>query len=240
MRQLELKIQDKLKQDFPREIAVLEDAMDILAMYGELLRDQTPFNKPTDTPNDLLKANAKDRCLTAQIMLVIHATEILKASRLLLLTGYISSAMSCLRTSYEALDNAHICSIVDEQAIRFFTGNYIDVKINVPAPDQLKDEVAKDIKRALSNVGVHPNYKSLETQGYFDASIFDTKHRNTYEFCFLRSLWTFFTVQLYLLAYLVEKWPNLMKEIPNVVQAASDLRKMIDSTQQGFMQRAKQ
>lgn len=228
-----------MKQDFTREIAALEDAIDVLVMYGELLKDQSPYNKPSHSLDDLLKASAEHRCLTTQIMLLNHSIGNMKASRILLLTGYIGPAMSCLRTSYESFQNAHICSVLDDQAIRFLTGKDINKKMEIPTPSQLESETAKEIKRVLSNVGVHPTYKSLENQGYFEASIFNEEHKIGYEFYFLRSLWSFFTIQLYLLVYLVERWPRLIKEIPNVVQVATNLRKMIDSTENGFRQRAK-
>jgi len=239
MRQIELNVFNKLKKDFPTEIEVLEKGMDILVMYGELLREQSPYNKPSHTLEDILRASAEHRCLTTQIMLLNHSIGNIKASRLLLLTGYIGPAMSCLRTSYESFQSAHICSVVDEQAIRFLTGKTIDKKVEIPTPSQLEDETAKEIKKVLSNVGVHPSYKSLEIQGYFEGAIFREEHRESYEFYFLRSLWSFFTIQLYLIVYLVEKWPKLIKEIPNIVQVATDLRSMIDSTMDGFMKRAK-
>lgn len=240
MRQLEVNIFNKLKNDFSAEIEVLEKGIDTLVMYGELLKDQSSYNKPSNTLDDLMKTSAEQRCLTTQIMLLNHSIGNLKAARLLLLTGYIGPAMSCLRTSYESFQNAHICSVLDEQAIRFLTGEVINKKVEIPTPNQLKEEEAKEIKRVLSNVGVHPSYKSLENQGYFEGSIFHAEHRVTYEFLFLRSLWSFCTVQLYLLVYLVEKWPKLLKEIPNVVQVATDLRKMYDSTMKGVSERAKE
>jgi len=239
MRQLELNVFNKLKKDFPTEIEVLEKGVDVLVMYGELLRDQSPYNKPSHTLDDLLKSSTEHRCLTTQIMLLNHSIGNIKAARLLLLTGYIGPAMSCLRTSYESFQNAHICSVLDSQAIRFLTGKAINKKVEITTPSQLKEETAKEVKKALSNVGVHPSYKSLENQGYFEASIFKEEHRVSYEFYFLRSLWSFFTIQLYLLVYLVEKWPKLIKEIPNVVQVATDLRSMVDSTMDRFQQRAK-
>ena len=237
MRQLELNVFNKLKKDFPTEIEVLENGIDVLVRYGELLKGQSPYNHPSDTLDDLLKASTEHRCLTTQIMLLNHSIGNMKAARLLLLTGYIGPAMSCLRTSYEAFQNAHICSVLDEQAIRFLTGKVINKKGEIPTPSQLEEETAKELKRVLSNVGVHPSYKSLENQGYFEGSIFHEENRVTYEFLFLRSLWSFFTVQLYLLVYLVEKWPKLIKEIPNVVQVAADLRKMHDSTMEGVRKR---
>ena len=119
-------------------------------------------------------------------------------------------------------------------------------KVNVTSGLDKKGKViintrktAKEIKRVLSNVGVHPTYKSLENQGYFEASIFNEEHKIGYEFYFLRSLWSFFTIQLYLLAYLVERWPRLIREIPNVIQVVTNLKKMLDSTESGFLQRAR-
>ncbi len=238
MRQLELNVINKLRKDFPTEIEILENAIDVLIKYGELLKDQSLYNKPSNTLDDLLKASSEQRCLTTQIILLNHSIGNLKASRLLLLTGYIGPAMSSLRTSYESFQNAHICSVLDEQAIRFLTGKDINKKVKIPTPTQLKEDAAKEIKGILSNVGVHPSYKSLENQAYFEGSIFHAENRVTYEFLFLRSLWTFFTIQLYLLVYLVEKWPKLIKEFPNIVQVATGLRKMIDSTAEGVRLRA--
>ena len=99
MRKLELNIFNKLKKDFPAEIEVLEKGMNIIVMYGELLRDQSEYNKQSNTINDLLNASVEDRCSTTQIMLINHSIGNIKASRLLLLTGYIGPAMSCLRTT---------------------------------------------------------------------------------------------------------------------------------------------
>lgn len=239
MRQIELNVLNKLKQDFPTEIEVLEKGMDVLVRYGELIKNQSPYNKPSNTLEELLRASAKHRCLTTQIMLLIHSIRNIKASRLLLLTGYIGPAMSCLRTSYESFQNAHICSVVDAQAIRFLTGKPINKKVKIPTPSQLEEERARELKEVLSKVGVHPSYKSLEIQGYFQLSIFKEDQRVSYEFYFLRSLWSFFTIQLYLIVYLVERWPKLIKDIPNVVQIATDVRSMIDSTLDGFHQRSK-
>ncbi|MFC1931868.1 hypothetical protein ACFLXJ_06695, partial [Chloroflexota bacterium] len=144
-----------------------------------------------------------------------------------------------LRTSYESFQSAHICSVLDEQAIRFLTGKTINKKVEIQTPSQLQDETAKEIKKVLSNIGVHPSYKSLENQGYFEGSIFKEENRISYEFLFMRSLWSFFTIQLYLVVYLVEKWPKLILEIPNVVQVAKDLRSMYDSTMDRFLQLSK-
>jgi len=88
-------------------------------------------------------------------------------------------------------------------------------------------------------VGVHPSYKSLENQGYFEASLFKDQQRGTYEFYFYRSLFTFFEIQLYLLVYLVEKWPSLIREVANIVEVATDLRKMYDKTVGEFQKRAR-
>ncbi len=126
MRQLELNVFNKLLKDFPIEMEAMEKGIDVLVMYGEFLQEQSPYNKPSDTLDDLFKASANDRCLITQIMLLINSIENLKASRLLLLTGYIGPAMSLLRTSYESFENAHICSIMDQQAIRFLNGEVVN------------------------------------------------------------------------------------------------------------------
>jgi hypothetical protein len=238
MRQLELNMYNKLKQDFSTEIEVLEKGLDVLVMYGEKIKEQSAYRDKTNKVDDLLKANSSDRCLNVQIMLINHSIMVVKASRILLLTGYQVSAMSCLRTAYESLQTAHICSVLDEQAIRFLMGKDINKKVKIPTPNHLKGEVARDLKRSLSNVGVHPNYKSLEIQAYFEGSIFHEENRNTYEFLFLRSLWSFFTIQLYLLGYLVEQWPRFIKEIPDVEQVANELITIIDKTLDGVLKRS--
>ncbi len=90
MRQLGIDILNKLKKDFPSEIEVLEKGMDVLVMSGELLKDpSSPYHKSSHALDDLLKASAEERRSITQIMLLIHSIETLKASRLLLLTGYI-------------------------------------------------------------------------------------------------------------------------------------------------------
>jgi hypothetical protein len=55
---------------------------------------------------------------------------------------------------------------------------------------------------------------------------------------FLRSLWSFFTIQLYLLGYLVEQWPRFIKEIPDVEQVANELITIIDKTLDGVLKRS--
>jgi len=45
---------------------------------------------------------------------------------------------------------------------------------------------------------------------------------------------------LYLIVYLVEKWPKFIKEVPSVVQVATNVSRMVDSTMEGFQQRAKE
>jgi len=239
LRQLELQILNKLKKDFPTETEVLEKGIDTLVLYGEQLKDLSPYNKWSNKLDDLLHASAEHRCLITRILLLNHSIGHLKAARLLLLTGYIVPAMSCLRTSYESFQNAHICGALDEQTKRFLAGKKINKKVNIPTPSQLSENTAKDMKEALSSVGVHPSYKSLENQGYFEGSIFRKENRVTYEFIFLRCLWSFSTMQLYLFAYLVETWPELIKKIPDAVKVATELRKMVDYTKDEFMKLAK-
>lgn len=166
MRKLEIEIFNKLNKDFPDEIEVLEQAIDVLVLYSDYIAYNSPYDKPTDTLEDILQASPDDRCLVSQVMLLGFSIESIKAAQLLLLTGYIGPAMSSLRTGYEAFHNAHICSIVDEQAIRFLQGKTINKKVDIPVPEQLDEEIVKSIKYILSNIGVHPSYKSLENQAY--------------------------------------------------------------------------
>lgn len=239
MRQIELNVYNKLKKDFPSEIEVFEKATDALVIYSESLKDQSPYYPTSNIISELLNTSVEKRCVTTQIILISHSVANIKAARLLLLTGYVGSAMSCLRTSFESFQDAHICSISDTEATKFLTGSKINKKVTSLSPVQLEEYTTTEIKKILSNIGVHPSYKSLENQGLFEGTVFHEEYRVTYEFLFLRSIWSCFSIQLYMLTYLAKKWPDILNKIPSGIQVLSNLNNMLQRTAEGVEKRAR-
>lgn len=223
MRKLEQNIYQKLNQDFSTEIAMLEKALDIIIQCTRILIRKIPLLDKPNLRANLLNANPQERCSATHTMLVNHAITFLRSARLLPLTGYTVPSLSCLRTALESLQNAYICSINDDQAIRLLTYKHLNKKLEINYPIQLDKTLAKEIKSTLSKYGVHANFEALETQGLYEGSIFIEENRTTYEFLFLRSIYSFLTICLLLLNYLLNAKRYLKKEIPNAINLAQEM-----------------
>ncbi|MFC1903919.1 hypothetical protein ACFLW9_03445 [Chloroflexota bacterium] len=232
MRQLELNILNKLTKDFPKEIDTLEKATDVLVSCIELLSAQSPFLRRAFSRQELIDTDAKNRCETVQIMLLMHSVTYLKAARQLLLTGYLTPSMSCARTAYESSQTADICSTKDGEAMKFLQGKHINKKAQVVVQVPFTHHNVQEIKRILSEVGVHPNYLSLENQAIFEGAISGAENTIMYEFLFLRCLRTLLAAQSDLLIHFIRAWPHLVNAIPGIRDTASLMKKVMDDTLQ--------
>jgi len=227
VRKLEQIIMQKTKKDFPVEIELLEKGVDTIVKCEQVLQQTSPLLDKPGLRANLLNTNQHDRCYTTQTLLVSHSITFLKAARLLLLTGYIAPSLSCLRTAFESFQNAHICSTLDDQAIRLLEGRRLNKKMSIDYPIQLDEATAKEIKYTLANYGVHANYEAIETQALYEGSIFVEENRAAYEFILLRNIYSFLTIVLLLLDYLLDSKQFLMQELPAAIDIARDIARKI-------------
>jgi len=223
MRKLEQDIYQKIKHDFATEITMLETGLNTAIRCAQILIQKSPLLDKPNLRANLLNTNQQYRCSVTHTLLVSHAITFLRAARLLLLTGYIVPSLSCLRTAFESFQNAHICLVLDDQAMMLLKGKHLNKKVEINYPIQLDNAVAKEIKNTLSNYGIHPNYEALETQALYEGSIFIEKNRATYEFIFLRNVYSFLTISLLLLDYLIDIKQFLKKELPDAENVARDI-----------------
>lgn len=223
MRKLEQDIYQKIKHDFATEIAMLETVLNTTVRCAQILVQKSPLLGKPNLRANLLNTNQHDRCSVTHTLLVSHAITFLRAARLLLLTGYIVPSLSCLRTAFESFQNAHICLVLDDQAMMLLNGKHLNKKVEINYPIQLDKVVAKEIKNTLATYGVHANYEALETQALYEGSIFIEKNRATYEFIFLRNVYSFLTISLLLLDYLIDIKQFLKKELPDAENVARDI-----------------
>jgi len=218
MSELEHEVHKKVAQDFATEIAMLDKGLDTIVRCAQILIQEAPL---LDKPNlriNLMRAKPEDRCSVTHTLLVYHASAFLRSARLLLLTGYISPSLSCLRTTFESIQNAHICLNNDQQAMRLLNGRYLDKTTEIEYPIQMRKDIAKEIKITLSDHGVHATYQALVTQGLYEGSMFVSGNRGTYEFLFLRNIYSFLSISMLFLDYLIDAKPFLKKEIPSVTK----------------------
>lgn len=223
MRKLEQDIYQKMKYDFATEIAMLETGLNTVIRCAQILVQKSPLLGKPNLRANLLNTNRHDRCSVTHTLLVSHAITFLRAARLLLLTGYIVPSLSCLRTAFESFQNAHICLMLDDQAMMLLNGKHLNKKVEINYPIQLDRVVAKEIKDTLANYGVHANYEALETQALYEGSIFIEENRATYEFIFLRNVYSFLTISLLLLDYLIDIRQFLLKELPDAESVAQNM-----------------
>jgi len=223
MRKLEQDVYQKMKHDFANEITMLETGLNTTMRCTQILIQKSPLLEKPNLRANLINANQHDRCSVTNTLLVSHAITFLRAARLLLLTGYIVPSLSCLRTAFESFQNAHICLVLDDQAMMLLNGKHLNKKVGINYPIQLDKAVAKEIKNTLANYGVHANYEALETQALYEGSIFIEENRSTYEFIFLRNVYSFLTISLLLLDYLIDTKRFLKKELPDAENVARDM-----------------
>ncbi len=215
MRRTEQDVYEKLKQDFPSEIAVLEKGLDTIWQCSLILIEKAPLlNKPNLNIN-LKNAKSQDRCSASQTLLIYHATMFLRAARLLLLTGYLSPSLSCLRSTFESIKNAHICSRNDAQAMRWFDGKKVEKPKGVSYPRQMTKALARQINDALSQHGVHANYLAFGTQAYYPGVVFSEENKREYKFFTLRNIHIFLFISNLFLDYLLDTKPFLKDKVPD-------------------------
>ena len=237
--QLEVNILNKLRKDFPKEIDTLEKATDVLINCIEFLSAQSPFLQRAFSRQELINTDAKNRCETVRLLLLMHAVTNLKAARQLLLTGYLAPSISCVRTAYESLQTADICSVKGDEAMKFLLGKRIDKKVEVMERVGFIPPKIQEIKGILSEVGVHPNYVSLENQAIFEGAILGGGNPIMYEFLFLRCLRTLLAAQSDLIVYSLKTWPYLANAVPDIKSTAFLMKQVMDETLEGVEKRAK-
>lgn len=223
MRRLEQSIYQKVLNDFPTEVQMLERAVDTLVASAKLWSERSPLLSKPDYRTNLLKAKPQERCETVHILLMNHAIIFIQSARLLLLTGYLVPSLSCQRTAFESFQSAHVCLRNDSQAIQFLNGKYPDLRKFSEYTTRKDNNLSKEIKTTLSNYGVHANYKALETQGLYHGSILIPENEITYKFLFLRNLYSFFSITSILISYIFNVKPFIKSEIPDIPQILKDM-----------------
>ncbi len=231
MRGIEQRVLRKLQQDFPKDIDLMERGLDSVAKCVQIMINISPMLHKPNVQNNLLNANDEVRSGTVQVICIEHSFTFLKAARLLLLTGYISPSLSCLRTAFESFQNAYICSVRDDQAIRFIKGNEINRKVDVIYPQQLDTNLGRQIKNILAMYGVHPNFNAIEMQALFEGSVFTKENYTTYKFMFIRNVWSYNMMVVLLLDYLLERNQKLIEEVPEAPEIARELVQYIEDSE---------
>ena len=118
------------------------------------------------------------------------------------------------------------------RSISLLKGKHLNKKLDINYPIQLDKTTGREITRTLANYGVHVNYEAIETQALYEGSIFIEENRATYEFILLRNIYSFLTIALLLLDYLLDSKQLIMKEFPDAVNIARDIsRKIPEITQ---------
>jgi len=223
VRKLEQDVYEKLKQDFPNEIAVLEKGLDTIWQCNLKLIDKAPLLGKPNLNANLVTANPKDRRLTSQTLLIYHATMFLRAARLLLLTGYPAPSMSCLRSTVESILNAHVCMQGDEQTKNWVKQGEIKRK-GFRFPRQIPKSVAEKIMQELGTQGVHANYSAFLVQAYYPGIVFSKENEQEYEFLTLRIIYFSLFISNRFLAYLLKKKPFLKDQVHDAGEVLQDLK----------------
>lgn len=223
VRRSEQEFYNKLKLDFPSEIAVLEKALDTTWQCSLILVDKAPLLRKPNLNANLVMANPKDRRLTSQTLLIYHATMFLRAARLLLLTGYPAPSMSCLRSTVESILNAHVCMQSDEQTMNWVKQGEIERK-GFRFPRQIPESVARKIMKELGTQGVHANYPAFLVQAYYPGIAFSKENKREYEFLTLRIIYFSLFISNRFLAYLLKKKPFLKDQVHDAGEVLQDLK----------------
>lgn len=223
MRRSEQDVYEKLKQDFPNEIAVLEKGLDTIWQCNLILIGKAPLLGKPNLNANLVAANPKDRRLTSQTLLIYHATMFLRAARLLLLTGYPAPSMSCLRSTVESILNAHVCMQSDAQTMNWVKQGKIERK-GFRFPGQIPESVAEKIMKELGAQGVHANYPAFLVQAYYPGIVFSKENKREYEFLTLRIIYFSLFISNRFLAYLLKKKPFLKDQVHDAGEVLQDLK----------------
>lgn len=239
VKELESAISRKLHEDFAKELKVSEQAIDLIADCTQIVKGKSQFLNREFNLDELVKADATERCNTVNIMLLMHSVMNINASRQILLTGYLVPSMSSLRIAYEALQEAMICSQHEEEALKFVQGKAVDKRLTVLGLKALVGDELRTLKGLLSYVGVHPNFFSLQYQAIFEGAIFDSGNKKMYEYHFQRCLYMLFAAQFDVLTYFLTSRLEVVKEVPRFNEVFVLLRRALYATHSEVERKAK-
>lgn len=107
--------------------------------------------------------------------------------------------------------------------MRLLNGKHLNRKVEIEYPIQLDKKISRDIQNTLSHYGVHASYEALETQALYEGSMFIQENKTTYEFLFLRNIYSFLTVSSLLLVYLLDTKQFLKVENPDAINIVKDM-----------------
>jgi len=140
--------------NFGNNVLIFENEIDIISQY---LGYWTTITHGSGlTIKQLVEPqNEQTLLLITTVTLLMEAQESLQAARRLLLCGYTSRMLSCLRTTIEALNYTDICGNNGEEARKWWLSLE---KVSKPDAYRLHPIVSKLMKLhdALSERGVHP------------------------------------------------------------------------------------
>jgi len=227
MRKNEQDVLEKVRQDFSEDIKVLEKNLDNIERCVELLQREVPYLQQDSLSERLIETDDVTRRKAVYFILIKHSYTFLVAARLLLVTGYISPSLSCLRTAYESFHSGHICGSLDAQAKNFIQGKPINKKAALDYPVHLNEGLSRQMKRTLSEFGVHSSYHALENQARFEGSIFIDENYETYRFIFVRNIWSFEMMVALLLDYLFGNHQDLVKRVDQGPELLRELMERI-------------
>lgn len=100
-------------------------------------------------------------CSVAFTLLFGETVERLRCARLLLFTGHVSRAISCVRDSLEALQWAHVTRIVPTQARGWMKGNAVKVPKSLTLPPYVSTQLRDESSQLLNVQGTHPYSESV-------------------------------------------------------------------------------
>ncbi len=226
----EFQIYQKTIGDFKDEIVLLDAGLSLLLKSTKLLALKEPLlAKPI--VSILKNCELKRKCAIVHTLLISHSVSFLRASRLLLVSGYISPSLSCLRTAFESFQKAYICLKSEKQAANFFENEEVDYGRETNYPVQLSSDFAKEFKSSLSNHGVHISLKAFQTQAEYFGSIFVPQNKKNYEFIFLRNIYSLFILILLLLDYMLDYDSDIKENFPDVLNVIKAILKKIEVIQ---------
>lgn len=145
----------RLVEDFRDEVACFEDGLDTLASCVLAKVKSQPIFSGPDPIRELKEADHGTRDWGVWTLLLNEALERLEASRLLLLTGHQSRALSCARDAFECILWAHICLRDDRQANRWLQNHKPKPRNDFDYPAQLSSTIRQKVQEVFSPSGTH-------------------------------------------------------------------------------------
>lgn len=125
------------------------------------------------TLEELLSLDSDLRQAIVAAILYNDALWRIEAAYLMLCIGMLNVTYSNLRSCLESIVNAHIVENLDSEAIKFLkTGKIEPTKISSFIPEEY-DKAILQMKRALSDWGVHSNLRSVQLSVLFGPNTFD-------------------------------------------------------------------